>query len=892
MRRHHRKDPEALSEVTYIPESIRTPNAIVHLQYEYRKEPAKPSHQGQWTRFVCLSDTHSRVCPVPDGDVLLHSGDLTNSGVISEVRDTMEWLCGLNHKVKIIIAGNHDLTFDREWYEANWTGRHWVQEDENAIMELVKGPAAKEAGIVYLDCEKYQFSVEEGGKMWSVYGSPWQPEFCNWAFNYKRNRAHVIVDKIPKVDILLTHGPPYGVLDETKGKLKVGCETLAKRLPQLQPRLHLFGHIHEAHGAHIHTWDNAKPTCPIAQSYHAIKNTGNAVGPQTVFVNASNLSYPSYGRNHVPFGGPGFQPVIIFVSGDHVSLDASGNETACNFARSQLLPQAFMGAVQSFVTSTEGGVIVAATLVFVGAVEYSTYRTSKQLERGFEKDKGKKGDGKEKGREDKKKGAIGDAFDATKARKKKGKKHATAAQTITSSAAEASPSVTATTLPIPGDFDTASKIMPKSKNKTKARITSVSASAHTGDGEDETSSATPNEAPSRPPASASGTKPKKSKKKKKLVVGASASTSTLTLPETSSSKTTLSASNPAAIQPSAVLTSTPPTKDPAVRVKGTDALVSRGSRPKDALHSEEGSATDDEGKPFLASLSSSRQETMGHSRVLGIPIGASSVYPDTDSSWTHVQRGSRNNNSSSGPGQLSTSDAGVVSSVTDDGYPSSSPVAERAEDTEEEEEEEEDTLQTQTQGLGLGSAYVRASEGSDDGSKNNNAPRKTLPDMQGAPGNLNPSSHVVRRRPPPSEKPASGFSWADYEDVHVDEGAGHDADGEDDGWGVVKSRRSRLDRGSSSTGAGTPAGDAGAGASQVQKENSILTKKQRQNAKKREATKAAKAEAEAERLAILVKHKQQLERAKTLEQISKSSSKVPSGGMKAAVDGNGKLIWE
>jgi len=89
-----------LSELTYIPESIYSHDAVVHLQYEYRKEPSKPS-QGEWTRFVCVSDTHSMVCPVPDGDVLLHSGDLTDTGEVGEMSKMMDWLRGLEHKVKM-----------------------------------------------------------------------------------------------------------------------------------------------------------------------------------------------------------------------------------------------------------------------------------------------------------------------------------------------------------------------------------------------------------------------------------------------------------------------------------------------------------------------------------------------------------------------------------------------------------------------------------------------------------------------------------------------------------------------------------------------------------------------------------------------------------------------
>jgi hypothetical protein len=111
--------------------------------------------------------------------------------------------------------------------------------------------------------------------------------------------------------VRLTHGPPQGVLDETTRRTKVGCERLAGRLPQLQPRLHLFGHIHEAHGAYIQTWDNVAAR-PMAQSYDSVKQTpGNLAGPKTVFVNASAFSSPSYGRKWVPFAGPGFQPVIV-----------------------------------------------------------------------------------------------------------------------------------------------------------------------------------------------------------------------------------------------------------------------------------------------------------------------------------------------------------------------------------------------------------------------------------------------------------------------------------------------------------------------------------------------------------------------------------------------------
>jgi len=158
-------------------------------------------------------------------------------------------------------------------------------------------------------------------------------------------------------------------------------------------------------------------------------------------------------------------------------------------------------------------------------------------------------------------------------------------------------------------------------------------------------------------------------------------------------------------------------------------------------------------------------------------------------------------------------------------------------------------------------------------------PRKTgVEDMTETPDH--PSlARVLRVQPLPDEKPAAGFPWADYEDVHVD----NDADGEDDGeWGVVKSKRPKTTRSSSSP-----------STSQISKQPESLTKKQRQNIAKRESQKQAKAEGEAERLALLAKHKRELEKQRMAELYGGAKSdKKTSGGMTASVDDKGKLIWE
>ncbi|KZT06465.1 Metallo-dependent phosphatase, partial [Laetiporus sulphureus 93-53] len=283
--------------------------AIVHLEYDSTNPPPVPSPH--WTRFVCISDTHSRMVHVPPGDVLLHSGDLTMVGRYSDFQRTIEWLGDLPHPRKIIIAGNHDLPLDHhdDWYEKNYMRWHRTQKQNiGLIQDLVQGHKAQRSGIVYLEDQSYEFKVKEEGRIWTVYGSPWSPYFHNWAFNYERGKeAEKIVSEFPKADILLTHGPPYNVFDTTIIGEHVGCETLAARLPSLRPRLHVFGHIHEGHGALIHEWPASDPNSSAEKP--------GIVDDQTVFVNAAN--WPMGPKARLPggaairFGEAPFQPVIV-----------------------------------------------------------------------------------------------------------------------------------------------------------------------------------------------------------------------------------------------------------------------------------------------------------------------------------------------------------------------------------------------------------------------------------------------------------------------------------------------------------------------------------------------------------------------------------------------------
>ncbi|KAF7439762.1 hypothetical protein PC9H_000098 [Pleurotus ostreatus] len=349
---HHDTEASTSSDIPYSPSSLTSADAIVHLEYDPAQIPAKPTQDGSWTRFICISDTHSRTFNVPDGDVLLHSGDLTPTGSVEHFKRTMEWLYKLPHAHKIIIAGNHDLPLHNDWYETNHDRWHTRgKQPLEPILDMLKGDKAKRHRIVYLQDERYEFRVD--GRTWSVYGSPWSPEFFNWAFNYTSDEAEGIISRLPPTDILLTHGPPYKVFDRVKLGDNVGCQVLARRLPQLRPRLHVFGHIHEAHGAQIVDWDTTPDlanfvddtewdvssdvtihsagsanediamelqpkepsgfTTPSETTSATDENTASG-GRFTVFANAAN--WPSGARAsrdgaRVPFAGPGFQPIIV-----------------------------------------------------------------------------------------------------------------------------------------------------------------------------------------------------------------------------------------------------------------------------------------------------------------------------------------------------------------------------------------------------------------------------------------------------------------------------------------------------------------------------------------------------------------------------------------------------
>lgn len=181
-------------------------------------------------KIVLLSDTHNKLSAlidkIPEGDLLLHAGDISYLGSEEEIKLFSRSIDKISHRFTkgiVMCAGNHDFLF---------------QTNRTLACSLLP------ESVTYL-CD--QETIIDGVK---IYGSPWQPEFFDWAFNLPRGPAlEKVWAKIPEdVDILITHGPVYGILDKCPDGHHAGCVDLLNRVRILQPALFVHGHIHDPGG--------------------------------------------------------------------------------------------------------------------------------------------------------------------------------------------------------------------------------------------------------------------------------------------------------------------------------------------------------------------------------------------------------------------------------------------------------------------------------------------------------------------------------------------------------------------------------------------------------------------------------------------------------------------
>ena len=179
-------------------------------------------------RITIISDTHGlhEHVTLPGGDLLIHCGDVSNFGEPADVERFLSWYRQQEYANKVFIAGNHD----------------WLFQSRPGLAAKI---LSKFSRVVYLQ----DGDVEIAGL--KLYGSPWSPEFCHWAFNLPRRGVQLaqVWSKIPDdTDILITHTAPYGILDADLHGNHAGCEVLARRVSALHLKAHVFGHLHAGHG--------------------------------------------------------------------------------------------------------------------------------------------------------------------------------------------------------------------------------------------------------------------------------------------------------------------------------------------------------------------------------------------------------------------------------------------------------------------------------------------------------------------------------------------------------------------------------------------------------------------------------------------------------------------
>ena len=214
-------------------------------------------------RITFISDTHTKHWELegmlPGGDLLIHAGDIMNSGYSNyEVELFCEWFDSQKqYDKKVFIAGNHDRAFE------NKPGQ-------------VKDVLDQFPNLIYLEDELFGLYDLDTDSSVKIYGSPWQPEFYNWAFNLPRcgDELKKKWDAIPTdTDILITHGPPQDHLDVSGppyNEPHLGCELLRVKVDEQPPKIHVFGHIHGSYGYKFHNGTHFINAAVLNERYEVV----------------------------------------------------------------------------------------------------------------------------------------------------------------------------------------------------------------------------------------------------------------------------------------------------------------------------------------------------------------------------------------------------------------------------------------------------------------------------------------------------------------------------------------------------------------------------------------------------------------------------------------------
>ncbi|KAH6673980.1 Metallo-dependent phosphatase-like protein [Plectosphaerella plurivora] len=196
------------------------------------------------TRIFCIGDTHDKTAwprRLDRLDVVLPCGDLTSKSTLSEFRRVVHFLEDLDAPLKLVIPGNHDATLDPEAY-----------------YRMAK-QLFVDAGITLLSQGTHKFTLENGASL-SIYANPYTPSnISTGGFQYRPDDSErYFSDLREHVNIVLTHGPPHGMLDRDYESRLCGCPDLLAAVSRAKPLLHVFGHIHKGWGAVFATWEKER----------------------------------------------------------------------------------------------------------------------------------------------------------------------------------------------------------------------------------------------------------------------------------------------------------------------------------------------------------------------------------------------------------------------------------------------------------------------------------------------------------------------------------------------------------------------------------------------------------------------------------------------------------
>jgi Icc-related predicted phosphoesterase len=216
--------------------------------------------------IILISDIHNyqHLLTLPKGDLLLIAGDMTNMGKRKELERFSTFLSSVkpNFEMIVVVAGNHEVSMDTDFF--NKVGKKYFYgnsiDPKRARAYFIDNP-----DVVYLEDSGVEY---KGIKIW---GTPWVNPCGNWAFCLNQpGMDKQLFGQIPEdTDILISHSPPYGILDvvpmysyqvdpQTNKMVRkmqnqhTGNKELMKRVHKIKPKLHVFGHIHECSGAEIH----------------------------------------------------------------------------------------------------------------------------------------------------------------------------------------------------------------------------------------------------------------------------------------------------------------------------------------------------------------------------------------------------------------------------------------------------------------------------------------------------------------------------------------------------------------------------------------------------------------------------------------------------------------